>query len=407
MIQKNVIFIDETDTSSYNGIGTFRDLMLKNLSNHNIKVYLVSFSTQSNIPDPVPNDGDLIHFRFSFTTSNEWRDRGLSIFNKLIDYLQDSPSNVFVINHSPCSTFLEDLKTYYPTSKIIFIVHDQSWCSVEGCTPHIFSKLMREYHEYEAKGFNYPCILTEAISEEIKIYDMVDTIVSLSKATYAILLQDYRITPSKVIYIPNGISYKKMHNTLKISKNELDLPPQTKLLLYAGRLTKSKGIERLIPAVQYLKKLYPDIKLCLIGQPSNTVYFNKIQVTNKDFLILHRWLSKRELKKWYDVADVGIIPSYSEQCSFVALEMMRAGLPIVTTDANGLKEIFKDGENAYIAQLGDNKSFEVSLQRAIDKALQINTRTLNKFNKYNWDLLQSSYSLNKMIASYRDIITKI
>ena len=54
-------------------------------------------------------------------------------------------------------------------------------------------------------------------------------------------------------------------------------------------------------------------------------------------------LEKRELFELYSIADIGIMPSLTEQCNYVAIEMMMHGLPMITTAAPGLAEMTEDG----------------------------------------------------------------
>ena len=50
-------------------------------------------------------------------------------------------------------------------------------------------------------------------------------------------------------------------------------------------------------------------------------------------------------------SDIGVIPSLREQCSYVALEMLHSGLPVVASDIDGLKEIFVHNENALLTSM--------------------------------------------------------
>lgn len=74
-------------------------------------------------------------------------------------------------------------------------------------------------------------------------------------------------------------------------------------------------------------------------------------------------LERKELKKWYQMADIGVIPSYTEQCSYVGIEMMMHGLPIVTSDGFGLRDMFKDQGNAIVVPIGKRTKKMVLLVR--------------------------------------------
>jgi len=65
---------------------------------------------------------------------------------------------------------------------------------------------------------------------------------------------------------------------------------------------------------------------------------------------------KKEIRRWYQIADIGIIPSFSEQCSYVGIEMMMHGLPVVASDGFGVRNMFQDGVNAKVAKIGDRKN---------------------------------------------------
>ena len=120
-------------------------------------------------------------------------------------------------------------------------------------------------------------------------------------------------------------------------------------------------------------------------------------------------LPKELIYKFYQIADVGILPSFAEQCSYVAIEMMMHGLPIVGTDSTGLSEMIIDGENGYKVNLNENENDvfldTVRLSQLIKKI--ISNPTLKEYlsqqsrlifkNKYNIEEMKRKYS-NLFIA---------
>lgn len=53
-------------------------------------------------------------------------------------------------------------------------------------------------------------------------------------------------------------------------------------------------------------------------------------------------INKEKLYELYTIADMGIMPSFHEQCSYVAIEMMMHGLPIIGSTSTGLYEMIEN-----------------------------------------------------------------
>jgi glycosyltransferase involved in cell wall biosynthesis len=53
-------------------------------------------------------------------------------------------------------------------------------------------------------------------------------------------------------------------------------------------------------------------------------------------------LTREQLARIYQIADVALVPSLYENCAYAAVEPMAAGVPVVTTATGGLPEIVED-----------------------------------------------------------------
>ena len=67
--------------------------------------------------------------------------------------------------------------------------------------------------------------------------------------------------------------------------------------------------------------------------------------------------------RFYQVADVGVMLSTHEQCSYVGMEMMMIDIPLVATTSTGLKEMVVDGLNGWQVQIEEN---ETSVEIPVD-----------------------------------------
>lgn len=119
------------------------------------------------------------------------------------------------------------------------------------------------------------------------------------------------------------------------------------LLVYVGRFVENKGVLQLLKAFKVAHESNSNIKLMLIGGETyssnkKTTYVQccwEVIESIKDSVNMPGYIHNDELPQFLNSADIGIVPSvYEEACGLTALEMMASGLPIITTDAGGLKE---------------------------------------------------------------------
>lgn len=180
-------------------------------------------------------------------------------------------------------------------------------------------------------------ILYKAFNKEKIFYSYMDHIVCLTCSGKSILNKDYNQPSEKLTIISNGLEDYK---SVSIPCTASTIVPQETypILLYVGRLDKSKGIHDLIKAFRNILPDYPKAQLLIAGDGNFQSCLKEchniwghVTFTGK--------VDTDTLHSFYSLAHLGIIPSYSEQCSYVAIEMMMHGLPFVGTNCDGLKEM--------------------------------------------------------------------
>ena len=111
------------------------------------------------------------------------------------------------------------------------------------------------------------------------------------------------------------------------------------LLIYVGRLSAEKQIERIKPVLEAL----PETRLALVGDGPYRQQLEKIfQGTSTTFV---GYLSGNELASAYASGDAFLFPSSTETLGLVLLEAMAAGCPVVGADRGGIPDIIADGIN--------------------------------------------------------------
>jgi len=155
-----------------------------------------------------------------------------------------------------------------------------------------------------------------------------------------------RIEEQKLVLVRNGISRAAPRTTA------IAAPPQWRAgklrLLFVGRLDRQKGIDVLFRALQELRE---DAFALIIGAPTLRDFATPAAVDNSTSL---GWMSGPQIETYYRSADVLLVPSRWEGFGLVAVEAMRAGLPVVASNVGGLAEIVADGLTGVLVAPGDH-----------------------------------------------------
>ncbi len=171
-------------------------------------------------------------------------------------------------------------------------------------------------------------------------------------------------------------------------------PDKNSLLIYVGRLSAEKQIERIKPVLEEI----PDACLALVGDGPYRNQLEKIfENTQTNFI---GYLSGEELASAYASGDIFLFPSSTETLGLVLLEAMAAGCPVIGANKGGIPDIINDGVNGCLYNPDGVDQGKSSLIEATKKILNNNTKKENmriearkESEKWNWN--QATLQLKK------------
>ena len=151
---------------------------------------------------------------------------------------------------------------------------------------------------------------------------------------------------------------------------ELDISPKSRVLLYVGRLSPEKNVERLIEEFQLLGR--DDVNLLIVGYGSDKQRLEKTKAfTERGERI--RFLGRRtDVERFYSIADIFISLSKHEPFGQVILEAMAAGLPCIAYKRKwpeyevASEEMIEHGVTGYCVNPYDGEEFRQRLSYLID-----------------------------------------
>lgn len=111
------------------------------------------------------------------------------------------------------------------------------------------------------------------------------------------------------------------------------------LLLYIGRLSAEKQIERIRPVLDAM----PDARLALVGDGPYRQQLETLFAGSATHFV--GYLAGEDLAAAYASGDAFLFPSSTETLGLVLLEAMAAGCPVVAANRGGIPDIVSDGLN--------------------------------------------------------------
>jgi len=195
----------------------------------------------------------------------------------------------------------------------------------------------------EDSSDNFGNNIKKTFEEEKSFFAIADQIVCLSKYMRDVLCQEYGIETEKVTVVPGGLSNDDNYSTVDIEqlREKWKIPDFEKIILFVGRMDDNKGLDYLLKAFREVLSLYPQSRLVIAGEGAFSFY-TKVSQDICSRITYTGFLDKPQLYEWYQMADIGIIPSLFESFGYVALEMMMHGLPVVATATSGMNEVIDE-----------------------------------------------------------------
>lgn len=340
----NLYIFNETRRGAVYGVGTYIRELVAALKSSDVNVCVVNLTSEK--PQIQTEDIDGIKYLYfplaiadQRTTSNQeqWDLYYRNIVYLLRLHIKNKEDLIFHLNYYQSATLAEELKKVF-ICRVVSVAHFSGWGLTLYDNPERLRYILKEKHPNSSEEN-----LQKTFEEEKTLYSKVDHIICLSNYMREILCRDYELDTTKVSVIPNGLCDVAGATTTsnKYLRNKWNIQASEKIILFAGRLDGVKGIVYLIKAFREVLKKDQACRLVIAGSGDYDKCFQEAKdiCTKITFTGL---LEKQDLYEFYQMADVGIVPSLFEPFGYVAVEMMMHELPIVATVTSGLNEVVDD-----------------------------------------------------------------
>jgi glycosyltransferase involved in cell wall biosynthesis len=235
-----------------------------------------------------------------------------------------------------------------------------------------------------------------------KVAPQLNRIVCPSNQSKADVIEELKVNEENVDVVLNGIDLDSFNRDERVEKKPY------RIITTASADVPLKGLKFLIEAMTEIIEEIPEAHLMVLGRAKKAGDIAKqISRLNLEEKISFRsGLSQSEVVSLYASSHICVIPSLYEGFGFGAGEAMACGLPLISTQSGGLKEVI--GQDAVIIEarsskaivkavkdLFSNKEKQLALSRAGRKRME---------NEFNWMKAAEAYEeiYSKTIKEFRN-----
>lgn len=207
------------------------------------------------------------------------------------------------------------------------------------------------------------------------------------------------VPEKKVRIIPTGvdIKIKKFNQASKARaeadiREELNLKPSTKIILFAGLLIPRKGVDKIIRIADKLRR--KDIVFLLVSDgPNRKVYENLVKELKLEKKVLFLgW--RTDMHKLYQASTIFLLPSQGEGLPGVVMEAMSYGVPCVASSIPCIPDLIEDGRTGFLCSKKNINNFAKKIDKLLrNKNLRerIANLGLKKIKEFSWSKVLKRY----------------
>lgn len=219
-----------------------------------------------------------------------------------------------------------------------------------------------------------------------------------------IVTQKYGISERLMIYQTLGTDRRLFHlpslidlNRARNFRRELGIPESVVLFLYAGRLTKAKGIDFILKAFRQVNSSINNVWLLLVGDLLEPEIFENLESRNN--IIIKERVPVSQLPIFYWLADFGIWP---KEGSTSIMDAIASGLPVILR--SGITEPERRAHPSMTFEDGNWQSLATVMQYAAE---HISSESREEFQATGrglikgWDSLATDRILDFYFSRYK------
>ncbi|GAA4704613.1 glycosyltransferase [Brevibacillus fulvus] len=213
------------------------------------------------------------------------------------------------------------------------------------------------------------------------------------------ILRNEGVSPEKISVIYNGMDFTALRQTERRQldreqlRAEWNIPADAFLFGTVARFVPVKGLPYLVEAFASLVKSQPDsgYRLVMVGDGvERPLLEQKVKELGVEQLV-HFAGFRHDIPACLHAIDTFVHSSIYEGLGYTIIEAMASEVPVVATNAGGVKEIVADGQTGLLVKPQDASALAAAMQRLAE-----NPALRSAFAKQALTLVESTFTITGM-----------
>lgn len=236
---------------------------------------------------------------------------------------------------------------------------------------------------------------------ELQGFTHATKIIAISHYVKNMLINKYGINPNKIIVIHNAmptlIEEQKAKMNLNKHKNKLKYH---KVVLYTGRLTFQKGIDKFIHAAKKITQIKDDVLFIVAG--GGHLFEELIELANNlgigDKVLFTGTYNLYQANILYLNADCFVMPSVSEPFGLVPFEAISHYVPTIISKTSGCAEVLPNCLQIDHFDINTLADYVINILEHDCLSSEMAKNSFNDMQKLSWE-----DNVDKLIKLYEEI----
>ena len=240
-----------------------------------------------------------------------------------------------------------------------------------------------------------------------------DGIIAISNIQKKELSEIHKICPaSKIKVIPLGFDLEKFHLNKEINREktrvQFGIKEDEIAIAIVGRLAAIKNHTLFLNVVEQIcQETTKKVTFFIVGdgdeRPSIEKRVNELNEKFGKIIVMTSWV--KDIGPFNAGMDIICLTSDNEGTPVSLIEAQAGGLPIVTTDVGGVKDILLDGQTGYVVPKNNVSLFSEKLLHLVEDEM-----LRKSFSEKGWDFVKNKFHyttlVNNMDEYYQFLLNK-